>query len=202
MTSRTGAAGAIAFLVLAACATVQTDPVSEADPAASLEFRGFSIKPPPGSGWVLVERGRESVFFGKKTGSQAHVFVALAFSERIPDPVSIDSVEDYFDFVKQTKRAGFVPGRHWFLEEEYGTERTPGPTCIRYRLKFLDTGSPQAPGVPLPLEVTGFSCAHPDSLQTAIDVQYSERGGPGAGNEELRKEGEVFIHSVVFTPLK
>jgi len=170
--------------------------------AGFLDFRGFRIKPPPGENWVQVERDHTRAFFGKRTGALTHTFVALVFTEILPDSVGIDSLAGFFEFIRGLSRARIIPGRHWFLEEEFATEGTPAPTCIRHRLKVLDTGSVHAPHIPLLLVLTGLSCAHPQSLRTTIHVHYEERGGPEPASEQLQREGEEFINGIVFTPLE
>jgi hypothetical protein len=177
-------------------------PAAAAAESEILEFRGFRLRPPPGADWVLVERDARSVFFGKRTGEPAHTFVALAYAETLPEAERPRTLAEHFERVKQVRRASFVPGRHWFLEEDFATEGAPAAGCLRYRQKFLDTGTRDAPGIPLPLEVVGFSCVHPDSLAIAIHVHYEERGLSGAGTASLRDEGEAFLRSFEFAPLE
>lgn len=198
-------------LFLAACVPLwlgvsncwsQAPPVLVTDHDTPLQFNGFHVKPPGGENWYRFIRNDGNVLFGKRIDSKVHTFAALVHSGMLPAGIAVGSIEDYFALVKKIKRAMISPKYLRFLEEEYVTENTPGRTCIRYRLKAEAILAPQARGVPLTLEINGFSCTHPESLRTSIDIHYSERGGPGPDSEGMRREGEEFIRGIVFTPLK
>jgi len=170
----------------------------------SLQFKGFRVTSPAAENWTVLDRNEVSALLGRRTTSSTHTFVAIVMSDSIPDnDVPLwNSVPEYFDFIKKLKRASLDPSRHTLLSDEFTPPLANAPTCIRYRLRAEDKGAQQARGIALPLDITGVSCTHPDSLRTIVDVSYSERGGPSTESARMREEAERFVSSIVFLPLK
>jgi hypothetical protein len=174
--------------------------------------KGYSVMPPVGGGWQLIARSAESVAFGKNIGGMDDTFVAMTAIKQVA--TAYPTRQDYL----AAKKAEVVKTarRYRMLEQEAELDPRFGQFCVRYSARAKDRG-PDAEGSPeqqaraaarersetLPLlEVHGYRFLHRDSPQYEIDISYSTRSRSDQGNAALGREGEAFVASFQFSPLR
>ena len=84
-------------------------------------------------------------------------------------------------------------------------DTTTGAECVRVDAVQEERDNPRAPGVVLVLVTHSLDCLHPRSPGDVVSVSDSERypkGQHAFSAETLRAEGEPFIRSATFTPVR
>lgn len=166
-------------------------------PAQRFDDAGFSVVPPPGSGWYGMRIGG-MVTFGK-VFSPTHTFVASIAVFRIKNQYK--TPEDFLHFVDQAKSKSTESSRFTVLASQFAVDAKLGPDCVQYHRRAEDHDSPDAHGKTLTLEVFGIACLHPDDPHRAVDIEYSERSVSGNLTSSVYAEGEAFLSSLQFVPI-
>jgi hypothetical protein len=181
-------------------AVLHAEIIPDAGQTTRLNFQGYSIFPPPGSNWQVLQKEQNNIVFTKDLKSKTHTFVANVFA--VPLTIGFETPEDFLNFIKKSKDANIEPRRFRMLENEVVLDDAYGPYCVRYHQKAVDRGALSSGKAPyLILDTYGYACIHPDTPELAVDIGYSERFAPGESNAELREEGQQFIRGLKFTPL-
>lgn len=146
---RTVISGFAMLFALTGCATFGFTPVK--DPTVRIEAYGFSILPPPGTGWSrrpdLHLKGSDLVVFSKNGGSKTHTIgisvgrhtgfnpAAVGFAEYATNP------EVFASYVKNSIQHANPPeGRTRIIELSVVPDTKSGH-CVREYAKFEDHGS-------------------------------------------------------------
>ncbi|UCD54700.1 MAG: hypothetical protein JSV93_04035 [Candidatus Omnitrophota bacterium] len=167
------------------------------DQSTRRQYQGYSILPPQGPNWFLMQEGQGGVAFTKKTGSATHTFTVAVLIARIPP--SWKTQNEFLDYVKNGKRAGTDPRRFKIIEEDYSLDNKFGQYSVKYHIKVEDHGAVKTDGAPfLILDVSGYCCMHPKLRNSYYDIQYSERSKPGESDLSLKIIGEEFVNNFRF----
>lgn len=189
----------LAMSALAGDASAQLYAKPVTSPEVAYEMDGYSVLPPPGTGWFELKRDRRNVYFGKKLASRTHSFITTALSAPITERFS--TPEEFRDYVgKLLPQSG--DKRNTVIANRLEIDEARGSYCIRYYIKTEDRRAVYATGQALLTETFGVSCLHPGNRALTIDVSYTERGRAGETSHELRAEGESFVRSLKFTSVR
>lgn len=192
----------LAWTFLTIHAMAASVPTAVTDSGTRLEFRGYSVLPPPGNDWFVFEQDRGHILFFKKLESEfvTHTFGALVATS--PVSVRFKNPDEFLAYAKKEDERDSSSKRHRVLLSEATSDDGIGSRyCVRYFKKAEDHGV-SIPGVPyLMMEIYGYVCLHPELPGLLININYSERYKPDEGSPALRAEGEKFIKSFKFTSL-
>ncbi len=189
-------AAVTAVTVTGANAQLYATPVTNRE--QPYQLNGYSVLPPPGSGWFEMKKDRDFVYFGKRLSSPTHSFIAIALSAPVGE--SFASAEMFHEHVARQLAENSGDARSRVSVAAVALDAEAGPFCVRYRTTADDSGAANARGRTLLVETVGLSCLHTARPDLAVDISYTERGLPGETGTRLRDEGESFIRSLKFTP--
>ena len=187
-------------------------PTRIADPTQRVQFRGFSLLPPNGPGWMaappIPTQPAPSylvAFFGKEAENRGarnvHTVAASVFTWDVGSK-TFDTPADFLHFEEAESDHAVgaqVSPRHRVLDSKTELDASLGPKCIKYDYNIEDTGVPSAPGSPFILTMHGYRCVHPKWPRYLIDVGYSERYLNGEQPFPLEAEVAPFLKSLTFT---
>ena len=106
--------------------------------------------------------------------------------------------------------------RYRILEQAAALDNRLGELCVRYQIRAEDRGA-ESEGTPEQqaaafarwlterppvMDIHGYRCIHPNAPQYEVEVSYSQRGKAERLDESLSSEGEAFVGSFHFVPLK
>jgi len=207
----------VLVIFLAACATSAPD-LPKQKPDERLEFNGFSLLPPKGSGWSVEEKGRYEITFWKDLwldvaaleGGGSATAPRTFFLRISILPSEGEAVRPFTsDYMKSETERGFKgmqTRRMKLMSYKVDPYVIQGTECVRYEARFEERDHPQLPrGAIVEMTGVGFTCRHPSSPLRAIDAKYSERrlrGAPERPAETYRAEAEAALSSLTFTPLR
>lgn len=208
----------LAFVIAAGCDQTVTErprltPV--ADPTQRLHLPGFSILPPRGENWFIVQVPPHPGFpdvgvitFGKKLreGPPAEPAEALVIFARVNvwdlEDLRFDSPTTFLQYMKEDfeKHLGLmVTARQRLRGFEATLDQSLGSMCVRYSRSAEYSGVPGFAGSIFLLTTRGFRCLHAHWPRYMIDVGYSQRYLQGQGPLLIDPEVEPFLKSLVFT---
>jgi len=196
--------------IVAGCATPELTPV--ADPAVRVEGSGFSVLPPPGTGWnvewKVIGGSRALVFFRQGSpGSLSHTVAVSAHSSTVMDPGAVgfpeyaNDMEVFAAYIKKSTEVQNPPGGRTLALQHTVVPDTRHGHCAMEYAKWEDRGSKVVSGV-LIQQDWQLACLHPDSAQVIIALTVSERGHSGETDPTLAAAREAFFDSLQFRPLK
>ncbi len=191
------------------CAAPEYAPV--ADPTARVEGPGFSVLPPPGTGWyqkwVMMGDTRVLSFNRQGSpGSASHTVTATALRGTVVDPGAVGFAEYASDpevfaaFIKKSTEVNNPPGGRMRALEHTVTPATRHGHCAMEYSKWEDQGSKVISG-PLIQQDWQLACLHPDSTHDIIHLVVSERGHPGETDPSLEAARDAFFDNLQFRPL-
>ena len=186
------------------------------DPTQRLQFPGFSILPPKGDSWFIVEslptppnwtlhvallkKLRETI----KRPSEFHLIYAFVKTQSLGNVTFGNRTEllQYLAQALENENRGNPDPRVRNLESKASLDKYLGWDCIRYEIRWESHNPPAFPGFIFLHTVRGFQFLHPDSSTLVIDISYSERYLRGQQSIPLEAEIEPFLRSLVFTPVR
>ena len=173
-------------------------PVKNRDPRVS--SLGFSVVPPAGVSW-LEKSGNKTICFIKKTDPKIYTFYVGA--TEIYTKQIFSSSEEFLKFIKNKKDFNEYPNRFKNMKSEFKIDNRFAPFCVTYYQKYEDHEAKNlGENKFLIIENHGLLCLRPESPDIGVDIYYSERYLPKEQNLLLKKEGETFIQSLKFFPIK
>jgi len=198
--------------ILVGCATPAPEYVPVTDPTVRVEGSGFSVLPPPGTGWHLkwVMMGNERVLSFNRQGSPgswSHTVVASAGRSTVADPGAVgfpdyaSDMEVFAAFIKKSTEVNNPPGGRMLALEHTVVPDTRHGHCVMEYARWQDQGSKVVSGA-LIQQDWQLCCLHPDSVHVIIHLNVSERGHPGETDPSLAAAREAFFESLQFRPLK
>jgi len=174
-----------------------------ADPNKRVEFHGFSVLPPSGKNWFVVDpptlpkgyTSAETVQFTKVPGKMHSVYVMAM----LVNPAAPQTLEDLrFQVLEDSKgEPRFKP-----VKTEAYLAKCFGYDCVRFDLLFQDHAPADFPGTVLMLSRRGFIVPHPYASGFEVWVESSERFKPLTSRYPLDAELEPFLKSLQFTPIR
>lgn len=172
------------------------------DSTKRLEFQGFSVLPPSGKNWFVVEPSRlpdasaETVRFAKVVGKMHSVYGMVM----LVNPAAPQTLEDlrsqFLDEVRQE------PSRFKPVQTEASLAKCYGYDCVRFDLVRQDHAPADFPDAVLIITRRGFAVPHPQAPGFQVWVEWSERFPPGTSRHPLDAELEPFLKSLQFTPIR
>ena len=183
----------------------QSIPVT--NPDQRLEFDAFSILPPDGEGWSLMNpapfrKGIPDllVLFSKTAtpASRFHTVTATVRGGRLPNMAGSRA-----EILQQLASINFVQTEQRYRPVTFNIspDKTLAPDCLRYDGVIEDRGVHGYQGSVFLWDQHGFVCIHPYVPEGAIDIQYSQRWPQGEQPLPLEAEGEAFLRSLEFKHL-
>jgi hypothetical protein len=183
----------------------QSIPVT--NPNQRLEFDAFSILPPSGEGWSLMNPAPFRtqipdllVIFSKTVTppSRLHTITATVRGGRLPNIAGSRA-----EILQQLARVNLAQTEQRYrpVTVNITPDSTLAPDCLRYDGVIEDRGVPGHPDSVFLWDQHGFVCIHPYVPEGAIDIQYSQRWLQGEQPLPLEAEGESFLKGLEFKHL-
>lgn len=160
---------------------------------------GFSIKPPPGSGWY--EKINDGSLYYLKRLQEKNYFMYTRATE-VHFNYGFSGGEAFLNYVRSQKSINNDPTLFKNTRNSYQQSDKYG-SCVRYQQSYDDHSKKEKQRnttTPLPTKVTthGLICIHPDDPLVGIDLYYLERTIPGQEIVTYTHEGERFLDSLSF----
>lgn len=170
------------------------------DPTRRMQFQGFSVLPPQGTGWGVVGKHPLAAKIVKDLGGDSHATAAVS-TERAGAPVH--GVEGLAQHLQQRARdeAAAVDGGPP-PEIAWTPRSAAGPPCIDYRFRLPLGGTGSGEGAGREVRVAGVACVHPDSDVVVISRAVGQALPVGAPGVDLAAETGLFLSSLEFEPLR
>ena len=161
-----------------------------------IRFERFSIKPPGGANWFVMESRPEGAIFAKwPPANEGHSHMAWAIARKLEQP--IEDVAAHLKGIRAVLLGRLPRDRHDLVESDIQPyARMPGH-CVRFRLKATDRGARGLEGITQPFLIAGLYCVEPRGRAHTIDINYSERAGPERWDATALAEAEAFFSSLV-----
>ena len=192
----------MAALAVAGCAPA----LVAVNPTQRFELDGISVLPPAGQTWYQGPRDGHHVAFGRMPPQPPHTIVAMALVDKVEAGGAVlgpvRNAQDLKDVEERRLQSG---GRYTTLESSLRIDTSRGAECVRVDAVPEERDHPRFPGVVLILVSHALDCLHPQNPGYVVSVGYSERYPKGQSvfsAESLRPEGEAFIQSATFTPIR
>lgn len=180
--------------------------VAVKDPTQRVEIGGVSVLPPTGQTWYIGRPGSRQVVFGRRPPEPPHSVVATALVDKIEiGGAVLGPIRNAQDLQEVTERRLQSGGRFVTIESSVRQDTAIGPECVRVDSVQEERNNPRFPGAVMVLVSHAVDCLHPRSPGYVVSVSYSERyvkGQQPFAADVLRAEGEAFIRSAVFTPVR
>jgi tetratricopeptide (TPR) repeat protein len=192
-----------ACVIAAGCAAAGPSPKVIADPTQRIEFDGFSILPPRGEGWVVLDPAPQV--------DPKVMAVKAYFVKRLTEGATSPSRLHRLTAVVRTVEIGDLIGsRAHLLQSIAGRFSGVLDTCfrgecVRYENTTEDRSNPAFPGLVFVISKQGLVVLHPDSPTLAINVEYRQYHAQGVtplSAEALEREVEPFQRSLEFTAVR
>lgn len=199
--------GLAVILMSSGCATPDFTPIK--DPKVRVEADGFSVLPPPGSGWYrtpdLHLQGTDGVGFAKRASTETHTIAISVARHKGFDPAAVgfpnyaSNPAQFAAYVEASTRQMNPAGGRMRTLELSTTPNTQLGYGAKTHAKFEDQGSsPKG----LIQEDWSYTYLHPDSSRVLIQVTISERGRPGEKDPAAATIWEIFRKGFEFRPLR
>jgi hypothetical protein len=194
----------MAIAVVAGCTASL---VAVKDPTQRVEIDGLSVLPPAGQTWYVASADARRVAFARRPPELPHTAVAIAFVEKIEIGGYVHApIRNAQDLKEVEERRLQSDERYTTIESSARVDTSRGADCVRIDAVQEVRDNPRFPGVVLVLVSRVLDCLHPQSPGYMVSVGYSERYPKGQRTlfsaETLQSEGEAFIRSATFTPIR
>lgn len=173
-------------------------------PRERLDFQGFSIVPPRGPNWFVTPPALRSkqgpyviVSFYKLPSSPTHTILAVVRGGRIDG-----SGESAEQLLQRLSEAPPESKRYRIVSRTLTADSSLKASCTRYDIVSEDRDVPGYPDVPFVGEQHGLVCVHPEIPGAALSLEYSDRRRADEAPSAIGEEGDEFLRSIMFTPLR
>lgn len=188
---------------LAGCAT--SPPLIPIDDANErLVFNGFSVLPPAGTGWNWVGRSGQDksrfydTTFVKQDGDRTYVTRVILADAEGKDYSDLDGLMGWLKTSAMLREGPRQRGITYDLKKG----DTLDAPCVRYDFDAVDTRPANRPGMVFDLDGHGLYCPHPLDAGVMVQIGYSRRSPQGQSYVAGLDEGERFLSSVRFLPVR
>lgn len=182
---------------------VSAGPVPVTDSTQRFVFEVFSVLPPKGEDWFVLEQAANRIRFAKlsrETASRGDT--AFASADGLILNVRFQSPAEFLEFVEKSPIQERVLQRWRPLRSGFKLDSSLGPTCVQYEGVFEDAAVPQFPGSVFIINTRGFDCLHPHRPGVVVRITYGTRFLQGSQPPPIKAEVEPVLKSLVFTPIK
>jgi hypothetical protein len=173
-----------------------------------VDLNGVSVLPPAGQTWYAGPRSRQHALFLRRPPEAPHVVAALAVVDKIVVGGLVQApIRNAQDLKALTERRfqTAAGGRFTTIQSSVRVDLSLGAQCVRVDSAQEERDNPRVPGVVLILLIHTVDCLHPQTPGYVVSISYSERYPKGQrpfAAETLQAEGEPFIRSATFTPIR
>jgi hypothetical protein len=173
-----------------------------------VDLNGVSVMPPAGQTWYAGPRSKQHVLFLRRPPEAPHVVAAMAVVDKIVVGGLVQApIRNAQDLKALTERRfqAAAGGRFTTLQSSIRVDLSLGAQCVRADSAQEERDNPRVPGVVLILLIHTLDCLHPQTPGYVVSISYSERYPKGQrpfAPETLQAEGEPFIRSAMFTPVR
>lgn len=202
-TGRAWLAAVVAGVAVAGCAPTL---VAVKDPTQRAEMDGVSVLPSAGQPWHVGPRDSRHILFMRRPPDSPHTIGAMALVDKIEiGGAVLGPIRNAQDLKEVTERRLQSGGRFVTIESNVRPDTSMGTECVQVDAVQEERNNPRFPDAVLVLVSHAVDCLHPRSPGYVVSVSYSERYPKGQqpfSAETLRAEGEPFIRSATFTPVR
>lgn len=165
---------------------------------------GYSVLPPQGKDWYIVDNSLYSTVFHKsfpEKMDKLHTFIASAMVKNL-EAKQVNSSTEFPKAIERYIVEYIATGQFLFISVEVDPYGPTGSYCSQFELVEEEKGNPSAPGVILEITVYGFICldASSEFMTMALYGERKPRGSQSFINPTLKREGEGFLKNVQVTP--
>jgi hypothetical protein len=199
-------------LMLAGCGGQQAmRPVT--DTTTRLQHYGFSVLPPQGGHWYLIDQGEYGLTFAmgdpnkyQRKSDTTHTLIIQVSNLEYEDEKGVWEIRNPEELASAAENIlqAQNKGRFRLIESRLTPYRTQDSDCVRFYAVFEEEGNPRAQGAVMRIQDKGFYCRHPNSVKRIIHGISSERfvrGEQPFADESLQSEVDEFFRQIVFIPL-
>lgn len=200
-------------VIAVSCAGVGQRTIPVTDPTRRLEFQGFSILPPSGKNWQIMDRGKieggggVNVMWSKvlvHSPTRTHRILASVSTSNVP----LKTGREVLQHLERQARGPLEKDRGALVEMrkllpttvfKVSLDNSLGSECLRQDITIPEQ---DVPGGPILVQTMyALSCPHPDKPGYVIELGYSQRFFQGAHPVPWDAEAEPFFKSLMFTRL-
>ena len=183
--------------------TVSAGPVPVTDSTRRVVLEVFSVLPPKGEDWFVLEQAANRIRFAKLFREAAsRGDTAFALVDALTLNVRFQSPAEFLEFVEKSPIEDRVLQRWRPLGSKFKLDSSRGSTCVQYEGAFEDAAVPQSPGSVFIINTHGFDCLHPHRPGVVVRISYGTRFLQGVPPPSIQAEVEPVLESLVFTPVK
>ena len=182
---------------------VSAGPVPVTDSTGRIVLEVFSVLPPKGEDWFVLEQAANRIRFAKLSREAAsRGDTAFASVDGLILNATFQSPAEFLEFVEKSPIEERVLQRWRLLRSGFKLDSSLGPTCVQYEGVFEDAAVPQFPGSVFIINTRGFDCLHPHRPGVVVRISYGTRFLQGIQPPSIEAEVEPFLKSLVFTLIK
>lgn len=196
---RLRAAISILVVIAAGCGT-RPQPVPVTDATQRLVLQSFSVLPPRGENWRILERGVDHIFFGKQfreAANRGDSLIAIVETRKVN--ARFQTPMEFLEFVERSSKEELSHQRYRPLRFKATVDSSLGPTCVQVESAAEDSGVAQFPGSRFLIAAYGFDCLHPHVPGLVVKIAYSTRFPLGVQIPSIEAEVVPFLKSLLLT---
>lgn len=183
---------------ISACATTRPTMLEVPLPPQRIILNGYSLVPLDEKGWLIGQRGPETLVLGKPGNDPDENMIIRAFASVLP-PLKSD--EEFIGFAKSIL---IMEGaaRHKVLSQQAKLVKVKSQSCVRSDTVMEDHEAVKRSSRtdPMILEAYSLVCKHPNG-STGILVAYSHRFYSGQKDTEAGIKAQRIFDSLEFLSL-
>lgn len=173
------------------------------DPSELIELPGFSLKPPPGTGWYRNKQDSEKVIFARKGENKTQSLIAMAIPHRLPD-ADTDTDEEFLKMVSRTRQLDPKSKRFGTILKEEFISNEKSTVVVRFHTKYRDYEAKNKPQTAkyMVTEDIGILWRHPEDKNIGLTIALSQRHLEGDPVRDFEKIANEFIANANIEPFK
>lgn len=204
--------GMLAPLVWSCAGKRPTEPI--ADGQGRLRGYGFTIEPPLGKNWTAAERAYDSVVYIRSSDFEGQERDIKGFAQASLGVVALPA-----GGTASADESGFAKAALNFLSDRFrGQPRVKlldlktapcslhGALCAGFEAVQVERYTARRNnGGQLEFLNRGFLCRHPDNRTVVVHGFFNKtnrRVAPRLRDDEIEREADTFLESVIFSPLR
>ena len=193
---------ALVILMITGCAST---PLFEQvkDPAEVIVLPGFSLKPPPGTGWYRGRQDSEKVIFARKGENKTQSLIAMAILHDLPD-LSPDTDEEFLKMVSRIRQRDPKSKRFETILKKESISHEKSTVVIRFHTRYRDYEAKNKPKTAkyMVTEDFGILWRHPENKNIGLTIGLSQRHLEGDPVRDFEKIANEFIANANIEPFK
>lgn len=182
-------------LLFSACTTF--GPKQMTDHGSKVDM-GFGFLPPQTTGWYETRpEGILGYAYGKKVDGVDPKIHSIVFAVQYGAiSTGLSKPEEILNFVKMQKENALQGIRFEVKKDQSRFVTFKGAKCLEFDSVARDKRANQD------MTIAGMFCVHPEDHKRYVDISYSQRHDLARPPVDIREEGEQFVKSVNFLPIK